>query len=146
LLALLLDPSDATAAEMADPTSVAADADHGQPGVRFRAAKSYIVEHAHDQISIRQVADHLGITERHLQRQFENRGTTFTAFLNDIRLARSHAMLCDPHSDKFKIRSICFKTGFRDVSHFNRVFRARYGCTPAEVRRARGADVPHAGR
>jgi AraC-like DNA-binding protein len=85
------------------------------------------------------VADHLGITERHLQRQFENQGTTFTAFLNDIRLAQAHAMLCDPDSDRLRIRSICFKTGFRDVSHFNRVFRARYGCTPAEVRKARQA-------
>jgi AraC-like DNA-binding protein len=142
LLSILLDLRDSSTAGPAEPAGIALNETSGQPAARFQAAKSYIVEHARDQISIRQVADHLGITERHLQRQFENHGTTFTAFLNDIRLARAHAMLCDSASDRLKIRSVCFKTGFRDVSHFNRTFRARYGCTPAEVRSARGADMP----
>jgi AraC-like DNA-binding protein len=140
LLALLLDPSD-PATEETDSAGIVPDESRGLPGVRFQAARSYIVEYAHDQISIRQVADHLGITERHAQRLFENHGTTFTTFLNDIRLARAHALLCDRASDKLRIRSICFKTGFRDVSHFNRVFRVRYGCTPAEVRKTRDGGV-----
>jgi AraC-like DNA-binding protein len=141
LLSILLDPSDGAATELAEPDGIVLDEISGLSAVRFQAARAYIVEHARDQISIRQVADHLGITERHLQRQFENHGTTFTAFLNDIRLARAHAMLCDRASDRLKIRSICFQTGFRDVSHFNRVFRARYRCTPAEVRKSRGGDA-----
>jgi AraC-like DNA-binding protein len=140
LLSILLDPSDSAATELAEPDGIVLDEISGLSAVRFQAARAYIVEHARDQISIRQVADHLGITERHLQRQFESHGTTFTAFLNDIRLARAHAMLCDRASDRFRIRSICFQTGFRDVSHFNRVFRARYGCTPAEVRKTRGGN------
>jgi AraC-like DNA-binding protein len=143
LLALLLDPGDPAMAEGTDSAGITPDESRGPPGMRFQAARSYVVEHAHDEISIRQVADHLGITERHVQRMFENHGTTFTTFLNEIRLARAHAMLCDRSSDKLRIRSICFKTGFRDVSHFNRVFRARYGCTPAEVRKTRdGGATP----
>ena len=56
-------------------------------------------------------------------------------------VARAHAMLCDRGNDRLRIRLICFQIGFRDVSHFNRVFRARYGCTPAEVRKTRGGGV-----
>jgi AraC-like DNA-binding protein len=138
LLALVLDPAVAAAT---DSSGIVPDDNRGMSGTRFRAAKSYVVEHAHDQISIGQVADHLGITERHAQRLFESHGTTFTAFLNDIRLARAHALLSDPASDRLRIRSICFKTGYRDVSHFNRVFRARYGCTPAEVRKNRNSGA-----
>jgi AraC-like DNA-binding protein len=141
LLAVLLRPGEARAAGVDSP-GLAADEDRGLSGMRFQTAKAYIVERAQDQISIREVADHLGITERHLQRLFERNGTTFTAFLNEVRLGRAHAMLCDRDSDKLQIRSICFKTGFRDVSHFNRVFRARYGCTPAEVRKTRCGGTP----
>jgi AraC-like DNA-binding protein len=137
MLAMMLDSGEVAVTGLADPIGIGPNENRGIPAVRFQSAKSYIIEHAQEQISIRQVADRLGITERHLQRQFENHGTTFTAFLNDIRLAQAHAMLCDRDSDRLRIRSICFKTGFRDVSHFNRVFRARYGCTPAEVRKAR---------
>jgi AraC-like DNA-binding protein len=130
LISLLLEPGEtaATGAERRPGEG------QGALALRFEAARSYIVEHAHERISIQQAADHLGITERHLQRLFETSGTTFTAFVNDIRLTRAYALLCDRQSDKLKIRSICFKAGFRDISHFNRLFRARYECTPAEVR------------
>jgi AraC-like DNA-binding protein len=142
LLALLLEPGDPATAGEADSAGIVPDQNRGLSDLRFQAARSFIVEHAHDQIAIRQVADHLGITERHVQRLFENHRTTFTAFLNDVRLARAHAMLCDRGNDRLRIRLICFKIGFRDVSHFNRVFRARYGCTPAEVRKTRGGAAP----
>jgi AraC-like DNA-binding protein len=141
LLTILFDPDETHMAEMAERGALS-DERRGMPDVRLRSAKAYIIAHAHEQIFIGQVADHLGVTERHLQRQFGNHGTTFTALLNDVRLARAHAMLCDQYSDKLRIRSICFKTGFRDVSHFNRAFRARYGCTPAAVRKTRGPDLP----
>jgi len=134
LIALLLDLSETPTVREAGLAGDLPDEAQVPPAVRFQAARAYIVEHGHERISIRQAAAHLGITERHLQRLFENNGTTFTAFLNEIRLARAHALLCDRDNDRLKIRSICFKTGFRDVSYFNRMFRARYGCTPAEVR------------
>jgi AraC-like DNA-binding protein len=34
------------------------------------------------------------------------------------------------------ISTIAFDCGFSDISHFNRVFRRQFGCTPSDVRRA----------
>jgi AraC-like DNA-binding protein len=143
LLAVLLNSGDVpeTETEPAKSVAVVSDWTPGISDVRLQAAKSYIIERAHDQISLGQVAKHLGIPERRLQRLFGSRGITFTAFLKDVRLARVYDMLCDPDSDGQRIRSICFAAGFRDISHFNRLFRARYGCTPAEVRASRREDT-----
>jgi AraC-like DNA-binding protein len=141
LLAILFDSGDVAKTEPAKSVAVVSDQNRGISDMRLEAAKSYIIEHAPDQISIAQVAEHLGITERHLQRLFESQEITFTAFLKDVRLARAYAMLGDRDSDRLRIRSICFATGFRDISYFNRAFRARYGCTPAEVRASRREDT-----
>jgi AraC-like DNA-binding protein len=142
LLAILLDPGNVTETGPAKSVAVASDRNRGISDVRLEAAKSYVIEHAPDQISIAQVAEHLGITERHLRRLFGSQGMTFTVFLKEVRLARAYAMLCDRDSDRLRIRSICFAAGFQDISHFNRVFRARYGCTPAEVRLSGRGDTP----
>jgi len=141
LLAVLLHPGEALAPEIG-AAGLAGDDAGGLSAVRLAAAKAYIAERAHDKISIVQVADHLGITQRHVQRLFASQGTTFTAYLNELRLARAYLILRDSASDRLRIRSICFKAGFRDISHFNRAFRARYGCTPAALRKGRSAHVP----
>jgi AraC-like DNA-binding protein len=40
------------------------------------------------------------------------------------------------------ITDIAFASGFGDVSHFNRVFRRRYGDTPSGVRAAARGNFP----
>jgi AraC-like DNA-binding protein len=60
---------------------------------------------------------------------------TFTDFITDIRLTRAHAMLCDPKRNRIRIRDLSVQCGFKDVSHFNRLFRERFGCTPMALRK-----------
>jgi AraC-like DNA-binding protein len=43
-------------------------------------------------------------------------------------------MLNDRRCLHFAIIDIAFAAGFGDVSHFNRVFRRRFGATPSDVR------------
>jgi AraC-like DNA-binding protein len=50
------------------------------------------------------------------------------------RLARAHRMLTSPRHAGETISVIAFAVGFADLSHFNRAFRRRYGCTPSDVR------------
>jgi AraC-like DNA-binding protein len=45
-------------------------------------------------------------------------------------------MLTDPHHLHLAIIDIAFAAGFGDVSHFNRMFRRRFGETPSGVRAA----------
>jgi AraC-like DNA-binding protein len=52
----------------------------------------------------------------------------------DQRLARAYRLLGDPRCADHTVSAIAFAAGFGDLSYFNRVFRARYGATPSDVR------------
>jgi AraC-like DNA-binding protein len=107
----------------------------GMGAARLKAAKTYIAENLHHRdISIGTVAAHLGMTPRHLQRLFENDGTTFSAFLLGRRLARAYRMLCEPRSGEKQVSAVAYDVGFGDLSYFNRSFRRLYGATPMDVR------------
>jgi AraC-like DNA-binding protein len=74
------------------------------------------------------------VTPRYVQLLFEEVGTTFTAYARDERLNYAHRMLCDARYLRWTISAIAYQAGFGDLSHFNHVFRRRYGATPSEVR------------
>ena len=58
-------------------------------------------------------------------------GKTFIDNLNDIRIAEAVCRLIDT-SDT--IAEICYKSGFNNLSNFNRAFKRRKGNTPTEYR------------
>jgi AraC-like DNA-binding protein len=66
----------------------------------------------------------------------EGTGKSFTEHLAGRRLERAFEMLTDPHRRHLAIIDIAFGVGFGDVSHFNRMFRRRFGETPSGVRAA----------
>jgi AraC-like DNA-binding protein len=82
------------------------------------------------------IAERHRMTPRHLQRLFEAEGTTFSAFVLDLRLARAYRMLLDPRFAQRTIKAIANETGFGDRSYFNRAFRQRYGGSPSDLRAA----------
>ncbi|WP_283809899.1 MULTISPECIES: helix-turn-helix domain-containing protein [Bradyrhizobium] len=80
------------------------------------------------------LATKLGISPRYLHRLLERSGLSFTARVNELRLQRAHKLLAEQCSSK-RVSDIALVAGFSDVSYFNRLFRARFGDTPREVRR-----------
>lgn len=82
------------------------------------------------------VAGTLGLSRRYVQKLLEGTGKSFTEHLAERRLDRAFAMLTDPHQLHLAIIDIAFAVGFGDVSHFNRMFRRRFGETPSGVRAA----------
>lgn len=82
------------------------------------------------------IADALGISVRYLHQCFEATNVTVMQVLKETRLAKSHADLEDTAMRHFQIGEIALRHGFRNVSHFNESFKARYGLTPRQVRRA----------
>jgi AraC-like DNA-binding protein len=75
------------------------------------------------------------ISLRHLHRLFAACDTTFTEYLIEQRLQQAQRMLCDSRYARQTILGIAFDCGFRDINHFGRRFRARFGFTPGEFRR-----------
>lgn len=58
-------------------------------------------------------------------------GMSFSKFVNNMRLEKAVDML--RHTDSI-IADIAYDTGFANVTYFNRLFRAKYNCTPKSVR------------
>ena len=89
-------------------------------------------------LSVETIAARHGLTARAVQRLFESEGGTLTGFVIHRRLALAHRRLGDPDFAHLHIATIAYDCGFGDISHFNRLFRRRYGASPSEVRAAAG--------
>jgi AraC-like DNA-binding protein len=85
-------------------------------------------------LTLAAVALRQGVSSRYLQRLFEESGMSFTARVSELRLQRAFALLSKAHSRGRPISEIAWQAGFSNVSHFNRLFRARFGDTPTGVR------------
>jgi len=80
------------------------------------------------------VAARFGISVRTVHLRFERLGRSFGRWVLDNRLERCAAELRDPAEHGTSISEIAFRCGFNDLSHFNKVFRARFNRTPREWR------------
>ncbi|SEN65077.1 AraC-type DNA-binding protein [Sphingomonas gellani] len=65
---------------------------------------------------------------------FASRGLDFGGLLRSVRLDRAIERLHHGGAAGDRILDIALAVGFSDLSHFNRTFRARFGCTPGEAR------------
>jgi AraC-like DNA-binding protein len=84
------------------------------------------------------------ISTRYLQRLLKTSGTSFTAHVVELRLKHAFTLLTAPDSSDVRICDIALQAGFSDISHFNRLFRSRFGDTPTGVRaHARVGSTPH---
>jgi AraC-like DNA-binding protein len=74
------------------------------------------------------------ISTRYLQRLLKTSGTSFTAHVTNLRLNHAFMLLTAQDSSDVRICDIALQAGFFDISHFNRLFRSRFGDTPKGVR------------
>jgi AraC-like DNA-binding protein len=101
---------------------------------RLNAALEHIAVRFHEpDLDVSLIARSQGISPRYLQRLIETTGTTFTARLTELRLQRAFAVLTEARDDTRRITDIALQAGFSDISHFNRLFRRRFGDTPRGV-------------
>ena len=82
------------------------------------------------------VAGAFNISVRYLYLLFSASDTSFAEYLTEQRLSHAHRMLANPRYRRQTILSIAFDCGFRDINHFGRRFRVRYGITPGEFRQS----------
>jgi AraC-like DNA-binding protein len=101
---------------------------------RLRSALAHVAESFTEPgLTLAAVAQRQGVTPRYLQRLLERSGTSFSTHVNELRLQRAFALLSEPHANTRRISDIALQAGFSDISHFNRLFRARFGDTPTGV-------------
>ena len=85
-------------------------------------------------VTLTELAARQHVTPRYLQMLFEESGTTFTAYILERRLQNAQKLLSDPRHSSLTIALIAFRAGFGDLSHFNRSFKRRFGCSPSDIR------------
>jgi AraC family transcriptional regulator, positive regulator of tynA and feaB len=83
-------------------------------------------------LSATSVAAHFGISVRYLHRLFEGSDKSFGQVVLKRRLLRCAEDLGAPVDGR--ISDVAFRWGFGDISHFNKSFRQRFGCSPREYR------------
>ncbi len=102
---------------------------------RHSAVLDYIAAHFQDPgLSVETVARCQGISPRYLQRLMASSGSSFTGHVNELRLQLALKLLTEARVSAQLISDIALEVGFSDVSHFNRLFRARFGDSPRGVR------------
>jgi AraC-like DNA-binding protein len=72
-----------------------------------------------------------GISERYLQKLFEQNGVSFGRYLRDRHLQRARAALIAPGDIRASVAEVAYRCGFGDAANFNRLFRERFGTPPA---------------
>jgi len=105
---------------------------------RLHAALEHITTRFHDPaLSLAAAAKTQGISARYLQSLLEASGSSFTERVTELRLQRAFALLTEAGEGPRRISDIALAAGFSDISHFNRLFRARFGDTPSAMRAER---------
>jgi len=99
---------------------------------RVRKVKDYIVANYMHNVSLKQMADLVCMSDESFSRFFRHKtGRTPNRYLIDYRLGIAARMLL---TTKLSVAEIGFSCGFNTLSHFNRLFRESKGCTPSEFR------------
>ncbi|SCW91735.1 acetamidase/formamidase family protein [Ancylobacter rudongensis] len=96
-----------------------------------------------EDISIADIAQAEGISERYVQKLFEGTGESFSHYVRERRLQRAWHDLANPAEAAVPIAEIAYRYGFADAAHFSRLFRERFGLPPRELRRREAERQTH---
>jgi AraC-like DNA-binding protein len=119
---------------MAEPTI---EDRHDAHPATLRRAVAFIDEHAHEDISVADIAACAFVTIRAVELAFRRHmGMTPRQYLRQIRLDRAHHDLiaADPRHET--VTAVSYRWGFRSASRFAAFYRQAYGVSPGRTLRS----------
>ncbi len=117
-----------------DSGTIAAEQEQrcGLPARMLRSIEEYIDVHLEKELSVEQLASHLGISPSYFARSFRSSvGLTPHAYVMRQRLVRAQELLANTD---LPLIDIVLATGFADQSHFSRRFHQMTGVPPRTFR------------
>ncbi len=97
------------------------------------AACGYIQNHYTENITLSQLAEFTHFSPGYLSRLFNHRmGMTLRSYINKIRVENAAHML---RFSRRGVNDIALDCGFRNLSHFHRIFKEHTGTTPKGIRK-----------
>lgn len=99
-----------------------------------RRIERYIEEHAHEPLTIVDLAEHAGVSSRSLFAGFRRfRDTTPMQHLKEVRLRRVREELQQAAPGETTVTGVALRWGFGHLSHFATDYKRRFGETPSET-------------
>lgn len=99
---------------------------------KLKEVFTYLEEHFDQKLTVEKMACRCGYSASHFMRWFkEMTGVGFNAYLIEYRLNRAAHEL---RAGNQTILSIAEKSGFDNLSNFNRLFKKKFGITPSQFR------------
>ena len=100
---------------------------------RLKTILQYVTTHYAETLSVAEAAGVCQCSPSHFMRWFRQMtGQSFTEYLNACRLNAAAEAL---RSTDDTVLAVAERTGFKNLSYFNRAFKARFGLTPREYRK-----------
>ncbi len=100
-------------------------------------AERYILENlSHVNLSPKIVANHIGVSLRHLYRLFVVEEQSVNKYIQMKRLEKIQFELKDLKNKRISITEIALRWGFGDSAHFSKIFKKVYGISPRKYREA----------
>lgn len=89
-------------------------------------------EHVEDRLTLKDVAETAGLSDRQLERLFRKHlHVTPVGFYRQMRLDRAYRLLI---YSRLPVRDVALATGFSTLSEFSRAFKEKYGKPPSHAR------------
>ncbi|MDR9365043.1 MAG: AraC family transcriptional regulator [Balneolaceae bacterium] len=90
----------------------------------------YIRNNFRDQISLDKAAELANMESSSFSRYFKRvHKKTLTRYVNEIRIGYACKLLIQ---QKYNISEVCYRSGYNNVTHFNRKFKSFKGVTPSQ--------------
>jgi len=99
---------------------------------RYRDAMKYIYDHSGEKVTIKEVADHCGVSGAYMSEFLRSISKGFRAMTGYIRVCKSEKYLLDTDMSIMDISEIC---GFSDTKYYYEFFKRWYRCTPGQYRK-----------
>ncbi|MGF7015314.1 AraC family transcriptional regulator of adaptative response / methylphosphotriester-DNA alkyltransferase methyltransferase [Ornithinibacillus bavariensis] len=98
-----------------------------------RKVTTFLVNHYKQNIALKDIADHIGLSPFYLERLFkEETSDTPRMYLEKIRIDKAAHLLSSTNLTNLEI---CYAVGFQSPSNFYKVFRKQKNCSPSEYRK-----------
>lgn len=114
------------------------DKEHsGQKSDKYKSTiqmvKEYIDRNYSSNITLEDAAEYVNISPNYLSALFKQKMKIgFSSYITQVRIEKAKALLMDP---TLKIYDVCDMVGYKDVSHFYKIFKEYTGFSPNEYRK-----------
>lgn len=100
-----------------------------------------IISHnlADESFGIEKLCLEMGMSRTQLYRKFKSlTDKTLAEYIRSMRLNKARELLINP---EISVSEAAYKTGFRNLSHFSRIFTGEFGVHPSDIRKHQSSGV-----